>query len=325
MTAWPALVLAALAATGACPTVCPADGLPEVPTPSAPEASLGPVEEVADRGRQLVPTSPVDPPTEVGPLALLDALAQTHLPTGDDPLQPGQAAMVGAPRSPGADPVQADPAAGAAGATVAEEHTVAPPAGGPTAEGERVHEARAWPTTSGERVGTSSAAIAASLLLGLAGVGLYHKLTKDRALEHPARQRILQLLAEDPGLGTTDVAEELDVCYRTARHHLEVLARFDLVAQTKQRSSWRWARPEDASALEEPHVPELQQRLLALLDEDPGLHLSELARRVDAAKATVKHHLDRLDERGRVRDERVGPLRRFFPDPSGQTPAETDG
>ncbi len=183
----------------------------------------------------------------------------------------------------------------------------------PTARGHLAYEARTSAHAHGAPVSGDATALSLSLLVALAAVGLYHKLTKERALEHETRRRILAMLEEEPSLGTMDIANRLEVCYRTARHHLEVLARFDLVVQAEHRGSWRWARPENTAAMHEEHVPKIQQRMLALLEKDPGLHLSEIARRLDAAKATVKLHLDRLDEGGRVRDERVGPLRRFFP------------
>lgn len=317
MTGLQALVLAAIALTGGCSTLCPLADTEEVPELADPPAALGDHGEpaLANQTEPLEATAP-------SLTALLTRLTETHLPgDADEPLLTDldpEPSPTQTPESPDAS----DPQAPEAEADRLEAHAPRQPADEPAAEGQTRHAAPDRPAVQGQAVAHEGAAIAASLLLGLAAVGLYHKLTKDRALDHPARQRILAMLEEDPGLGTTDVADRLDVCYRTARHHLEVLARFDLVARDKVRGAWRWARPEDAGALREPEVPQIQQRMLALLDEDPGLHLSEIARRLEVAKATVKLHLDRLDERDRVRDERVGPLRRFFPEdpPSGSSP-----
>lgn len=311
MTALPALALSLLAATGACLPACSPSG---TPLPEVGEAGDEIVAAGGDAREQVDQATPtVDERLPGDPLAVLDELAATHLPAREGERLRLAAASPAAPAVDEPEPARGDePAPSEPAASAPESHVVRDdPA--PQAQGDSRHAAPTWPTAQGEPAGPASSQVVASLLVGLAAVGLYHKLSKDRALEHPARQRILSLLAEEPGLGTTDVADELDVAYRTARHHLEVLARFDLVVSAKRRDRWRWARPEDADRLAEPEIPAMQERLLALLEEEPGLHLSELARRLDAAKATVKHHLDRLDEREAVEDEHVGPVRRFFP------------
>jgi DNA-binding MarR family transcriptional regulator len=155
------------------------------------------------------------------------------------------------------------------------------------------------------------------LALGLAAVGLYQRLTKDRLLDHETRQRLLALLEERPGLTTSQLADRLDVSYRTARHHASKLARFDLLARVDRDGPERWALPDDAADVDE-RVPDELAPVLALLVEARGVHLSEVARRLEIAKATAKHRLDRLAERGWVEDERVGPLRTFEPTPEGR-------
>jgi DNA-binding transcriptional ArsR family regulator len=315
MTALPALVLSLLATTGACVPCAPADAdVPEIPQPDlAPDDTDAVTDEVAAAD---VPDAGPAPSLPSDPLAVVDELTDTRLPAASRSAlsvaaSPAPAATPGAAASTG-DERDEEPGP-------PEPDTHVPHAREPTTDGASADARPAWPHADGEGVAERPALLASSLLVGLAAVGLYHKLSKDRALEHEARRRILELLDAEPDLGTTDVADELDVAYRTARHHLEVLERFDLVARVKRRGRWRWARPEDAEALDEAEVPAVQRELLALLEEEPGLHLSELARRLDGAKATVKHHLDRLAERGAVRDERVGPLRRFYPAESGSS------
>lgn len=319
MTATPALVLATLATLGACPVGCPAPSPADATNPVDPVDPHAPTQPELEPG-SLPPVNPggdvVDP--DVEPLGVLDALTTTRLPGSSDRLTVPTAdpsPAPGASLDPGA--VQEADEADAGDTAVPTAHVHPDQRTGPTSQGEAVHAAPSDSRSLGRAVSAESAAVTASVLAGLAAAGLYHKLSKKEALEHPARERILAMLDEDPGLGTTDVADDLDVCYRTARHHLEVLARFDLVVRSKQRGACRWARPGDAQAVRQPEVPETQRRVLDLLDEEPGLHLSAIARRLDLAKATVKLHLDRLSEDGRIVEEEVGPLRRF--EPAGET------
>lgn len=172
------------------------------------------------------------------------------------------------------------------------------------------HAVSAQPGVHGAEQASLPPATAAGLLVALAAIGLYHRLTKKRLLAHEGRQRILELLRDDPGIGTTEIAEALGCCYRTARHHLDKLAAFDMV--TCQRLGHRtvWSLPTDTGQART-RLTGHAAAILETLDDQPGLHLSGLARELAVSKATVKHHLDRLVERGLVEDERIGPLRCF--------------
>lgn len=306
MTALPALVLATLATLGGCTTACPTttpDEVPELPQPDLVPNTSAPLEAAGEPA-----------PVELDdPTAIVDRLASVTLPgPGDALAPPGGAAESGSSplEDPTPTPTRDGSEASSPGGSSLDRHVPGTAHSQPTARGEAVHAAQTTARAQGQPTPGSAAAWTASLLASLAAVGLYHKLSKDRALDHPARQRILALLEDDPGLTASQLADELDVCYRTARHHLEVLARFDLVAEAEHRGKRLWARPSDADGLA-PDVPEPQRRVLDLLADEPGLHLSEIARRLDLAKATVKHHLDRLTEEGRIEEENVGPLRRF--------------
>lgn len=148
-------------------------------------------------------------------------------------------------------------------------------------------------------------------LASLAAIGLYHRLTKRTLLEHETRRRVLDLLDEAGTLSTAQLAERLGVSYRTARHHASKLEAFGLVSCVNDRGPERWALPGHVSQTPAPLDP-ARGRILRLVAREAGIHLSEVARRLDIAKATAKHRLDALHERGLVQDETTGPLRRFF-------------
>lgn len=311
-----ALVLVTLSLAAPCAgPLCTVDTVPEIPPPTLddPSADLDP------------DPSPLDPPVDATEAVAslrtqLDPLFEAALPTltpleGTDRL-PLPAAWPSSSLdptptrtpAPAADPVDAHhaPPDARTGPTVEaipeqDPHSATP------------QRAQVQGAPIDERAPSRAAA---ALALGLATIGLYHRLTKDRVLEHPTRRRLLELLATTPGLTTSQLAEALEVGYRTARHHADMLATFDLLVADDRHGATRWSLPRDAGDLPAP-ISEAERELLSLLAEAGGLHLSEIARRLDAAKATVKHRLDKLTSRGWARDERVGPLRRFFPTDDG--------
>ncbi|MFQ5907631.1 MAG: winged helix-turn-helix transcriptional regulator [Thermoplasmata archaeon] len=60
-------------------------------------------------------------------------------------------------------------------------------------------------------------------------------------------------------------------------------------------------------------LPTASMRARKLIEEYPGLHLRELARRLDLDIRAAKHHLDRLDKSGYVTVLRFGRFMRYFP------------
>lgn len=225
---------------------------------------------------------------------------------------PGFAGAPGPMSDAGPEPApERAPPVGAALAVLPGQH-VAPAPDPARAEPVRVHGAQAAsPTLTGERVDASPTQEAAGLAVGLALIGLFHRLSRRRLLAHGSRQRILELLGEEAGLGTPEIAEGIGCSYRTARHHLDKLERHGLVVAHAVRGQYKWCLPEQATAVRR-RLPAREERTLAMVADEPGLHLSAVAARLGVAKATAKVQLDRLVERGLVSEQRVGPLRCFY-------------
>lgn len=57
-----------------------------------------------------------------------------------------------------------------------------------------------------------------------------------------------------------------------------------------------------------------RRRLVRLVRRDPGRNLTDLARELSVDRTTVRHHVDRLAEEGRVTCRRQGRCRRVYPD-----------
>ena len=60
-------------------------------------------------------------------------------------------------------------------------------------------------------------------------------------------------------------------------------------------------------------LPKASMRARKLIEEYPGLHLRELARRLDLDVRAARHHLNRLEKSGYVTVLRFGRFKRYFP------------
>lgn len=311
-----AFVLATLSLTAPCagPT-CGLDPIQATPQPTVPALADATEDPMQSPQAPHIPTS-LSPDTPMAPdiEALLTASLPDEVPRLPAPARDRSAAS--------SHPTDLQPRGDHASPAIAPSHAPRAEASAATTQARAVPSEHA-PHPATARVtgapidGNAPARTVAALLVGMAAIGLYHRLTKERALEHHTRQRILSLLDDAPGLTTGELAETLDVSYRTARHHAEMLAGFDLIRSTDDGGSQRWYLPGDGGRVREP-LTDAERRVLDLITRTDGLHLSEIARRCSMAKATTKFQLDRLAEKAWVRDERVGPLRCFYATEAGQ-------
>lgn len=141
------------------------------------------------------------------------------------------------------------------------------------------------------------AALAAAVLVPL--VLLYRRLVPDEVLENENRRRALELIEQAPGATPADVARELDVDYRTARHHLDVLEEFDHVERQRTDGRIRYYEnhqryAETTKALASALDCQTRRSLLRELLGADRLSSGELARRTSVAPSTVSYHLGRL-------------------------------
>jgi DNA-binding transcriptional ArsR family regulator len=151
--------------------------------------------------------------------------------------------------------------------------------------------------------------------LGWGAVRLFSRLTPGRAAEQPARRRILELLATQPGQTTQALRRGCGIGWGTAVHHLATLQRHGLVVRAVSGRRAYWLLPgadaraaQRAAALAAPRARELA----AQVAQAPGLSQRELAQRMGLAHSTVHYHARRLVDAG-VLEVRRGRRVRYYP------------
>lgn len=134
---------------------------------------------------------------------------------------------------------------------------------------------------------------------------LYRRLRRAEVTDHHHREAILDEVRSDPPATVADLAGLLDLDYKTVEHHVRVLEDFGLV-EPRRRGQLRQLYPagEAPPELPEPLAGEhgTALALLRIVAEKPGLTQAEAAQRLDVARSTVAWHVDRLAEKGLLRD-----------------------
>ena len=123
------------------------------------------------------------------------------------------------------------------------------------------------------------------------------------------RRRIVDHVAEHPGIHLRKVARDLGLALGTTEHHLHLLVRHGLleVGQAQGQSCYfSPGTPEEDRLLWVVLRQDAQRRVLRLLAADDDLGPADLGRRLGLSKAAVAYHLQRLEAWGFVERLRVG-------------------
>lgn len=149
------------------------------------------------------------------------------------------------------------------------------------------------------------ALVVATAALALAPIALYHQLRKEAA---GTRARVLERVRAAPGEGAAATARAIGLDATTVAYHLRRLERDQLVVAEGEGRARRYFAVGAASPAQ--RVALLAERasveMLSLVRAEPGLSKTEIARRLQVARATVTWHVGRLARAGLVRIERDG-------------------
>lgn len=195
-------------------------------------------------------------------------------------------------------------------------------------------EPRAWPTQD-EGFPVAETAAGASLvslvlvalteagrywIVRLLVVPLYSRLEPGQLLDNEKRQAVLSQLREEPGLHLRALARAVDMPLSTVAYHVRRLEEAGLIESRSDGLKRRFL-PASADPSQGP-ADDVRARLLAVIQEDPGVTQAEAARRLGVSRQLVHHHLQRLvEEEEAVRQDRdtEGRGSGLFPDEGGAT------
>ena len=137
-------------------------------------------------------------------------------------------------------------------------------------------------------------------------VPLYSRIRRDRVLDHGTRQELLRHISSNPGQHLRELGETFDLSLSTVNHHLRTLERESYVRSYRDGRFRRFypvrvpgnRRPPDPR-------PEMQRKVLEVLNERPGLSPSRLARALSCSRQALHYHLRQLERDGSLTLERA--------------------
>lgn len=143
---------------------------------------------------------------------------------------------------------------------------------------------------------------------------LFARLTRRDVRDHPFRARILDVVGARPGIPAAELAKSLAVNPGTLDYHIDVLERDSQLRTTKagrNRILFLPGADIDVGGLAE-LTAQGRSDVARMILQEPGLSASTLSERLDLTRATIHHHLNRLEASGLIRVER-GVRARCYP------------
>ncbi|HVL87114.1 MAG TPA: transcriptional regulator [Candidatus Thermoplasmatota archaeon] len=156
-----------------------------------------------------------------------------------------------------------------------------------------------------------SPAEAWSALLTLAALagGLYHRISRERALEQETRRSVYELIRREPGLRTGTVAARLGLSYKTVGAHLRYLAQFGYVEGIGDGQRRYFATGSISSADKRLHLAASRpasRLVLEFVRERKTVALADLRAALAMPKATATSAVRALQAAGLVTVRREG-------------------
>lgn len=164
----------------------------------------------------------------------------------------------------------------------------------------------------------AATAIVAAILSKLGVLGLFTRISPEKALEHPRRQIIYEYIAENPGTTFREMVRNTGIPAGTTRHHLNIMRRCDLVVEKPHRSTLRFFENHgkfDGSwdtvvMLREPALKELHGWLRRHPESPQKVIVAAMAER-GHSRGTTQHRLCRLEDACLVSSRHQGRLKLY--------------
>lgn len=149
--------------------------------------------------------------------------------------------------------------------------------------------------------------VATGLVLG--GLALYHLVNRNNIFENDVRMQVYDVVARNPGVTIQEVARVVGLSHPTARYHLNVLAKNDLVVFLdkgnkmmffRNRNEFNEAEREVVAIVRNPEA----MRVFECIEQSPWILRKELSERLGISRTSVNWHLRNLMRAGLVAETR---------------------
>jgi hypothetical protein len=146
----------------------------------------------------------------------------------------------------------------------------------------------------------------------------YRRLSGKNILEHEKRLRIYSTILMNPGIDVPSLTSSTGINLHTLRYHISYLVRMGKIACIEQggghhffENHGRYAHADQQQILF--HKYPTTNRILSLVEENPGITRGEIADRLGLAGPSVTRWMQRLIAEGIIKELHEGRFVRYYP------------
>jgi len=111
------------------------------------------------------------------------------------------------------------------------------------------------------------------------------------------KEKILALLSKNPGLYISKIAEMLEMTLPTVKQHVLLMQQEKALTVVNQDGYERYYVKKQKSGIKEKRVSGIRGRIVDLITQNPGLHMSKIAELTAMRTSHVEYHLNYLEKK----------------------------
>jgi DNA-binding MarR family transcriptional regulator len=132
------------------------------------------------------------------------------------------------------------------------------------------------------------------LIMGVVlGTLLYSKLVREKVLEHETRRMVYDHIREHPGIHYRAILDELSLKMGVLTHHLGTLEKENYIKSVPD-GIYRRYYPAGTKIVPSLHLTDIQQRIVTVILENPGISQSGVAAQLGLNRMHVNYHVKKL-------------------------------
>jgi predicted transcriptional regulator len=145
----------------------------------------------------------------------------------------------------------------------------------------------------------------------------YHRLSMDEVLENENRNKIIDVILENPGIHFNELLRKTNLSPGNLVWHLDILETYKVV--TKKRvmnyvSYFPYYQKNPISNLElKLQKSDLTLKILKLVKKNPGTWNSLITEKLKINRKTIAYHLTKLEELDLIKMEKEGRKKKIYP------------
>jgi predicted transcriptional regulator len=148
-----------------------------------------------------------------------------------------------------------------------------------------------------------------------AALPLFSRIERGDVLGNPVRARVLDAVAQEPGLSLSEVTQRAGIAWGTAVHHLRLLERHRLVVSVRELAHHRYFAAGTPAAAQRAAVSVVlhptARRIAEFVAQRPGTDQAGICRALRLNNPSASKHLSQFESRGLVQSQRVGRSRLY--------------